>query len=94
MSPSRPRGAASQDTRTLVRSVSPDVSVEELASIVAAIELLDREQGAEHAATVAADATSERLDGWVTVSRRVARRSGMSRGLWRISGRVARRSRA
>lgn len=77
-----------------MRSVSPDVSAEELVSIVVAIELLDREQGAAYAATAPADTTSERLDGWVTVSRRVARRSGMSRGLWRISGRVARRSRA
>lgn len=79
--------------RPLLLSASPDASAEELAAMVAALELVDRERRAAHSVAADGDVISGRLDGWVTVSRSVARRSGMSRGLWRISGRVARHSR-
>jgi hypothetical protein len=36
----------------------------------------------------------ERLDAWVRAARLSGRRSGLTRGPWRLAGRIGRRSRA
>src|SRR6266545_3017073 len=46
------------------------------------------------AAARASGGDSERIDAWVRVSRLTARRAGMLRGPWRLSGRISRRARA
>jgi hypothetical protein len=78
------------------RVISPDASPEELAAITAAIEVV-RHERAHAAARAAASATggdAEHLDAWVRASRLTARRAGLLRGPWRLSGRIDRRSRA
>ena len=74
------------------RVVSPDATPEELAAISAALEVVQRERA--EAAARASGGDSERIDAWVRVSRLTARRAGMLRGPWRLSGRISRRSRA
>jgi hypothetical protein len=67
--------------------VDRDASPEEVAAIVAAVtSLLQRRRVA-----AASDATP--LDAWVQASRLGARRLGLQRGPWRLSGRMVRRSR-
>lgn len=63
---------------------------EKIAAIAAAIALVEWERRAALAVADSPVAGQGRLDGWVMVSRRDARRSGMSRGPWRISGRIGR----
>jgi len=80
----------------VLRVISPDASPEELAAITAAIEVV-RHERALVAARSAASVTggdAEDLDAWVRASRLTARRSGMLRGPWRLSGRIDRRARA
>jgi hypothetical protein len=80
----------------VLRVISPDASPEELAAITAAIEVV-RHERALVAARSAASVTggdAEHLDAWVRASRLTARRSGMLRGPWRLSGRIDRRARA
>jgi hypothetical protein len=80
----------------VLRVISPDASPEELAAITAAIEVV-RHERARVAARSAASVTggdAEHLDAWVRASRLTARRSGMLRGPWRLSGRIDRRARA
>ena len=73
----------------VLRSISPDATPEEVAAITAAI-----------AASMAAvrveapDAGVTETSSWVQAARITARRSGYSRGQWRLSGRLGRRSRA
>ena len=72
-----------------LRSISPDATPEEVAAITAAI--------AASMASVrvaAADETAGDTSSWVQAARITARRSGYSRGQWRLSGRLGRRSRA
>jgi hypothetical protein len=73
-----------------LRSISPDATPDEVAAIVAAIE--------ECAPAVVIDegarAAGEPLQEWVRGARLTARRSGLQRGPWRLSGRIGRRSRA
>jgi len=69
-----------------LRSISPDATPEEVAAIIAAIASLQP-------GVVAPDDAGERSR-WLDASRRSARRVGVSRGDWRLSGRVARRARA
>jgi hypothetical protein len=82
--------------RPALRVISPDASPEELAAITAALEVVQRERA--HAAARAAAAVTggdaEHLDAWVRASRLTARRAGLLRGPWRLSGRISRRSRA
>ena len=73
-----------------LRSVSPDATPEEIAAITAAIASSLATARAEAAAGSAAEARSS----WVQAARITARRSGYSRGEWRLSGRIGRRSRA
>ncbi|HEY7105331.1 MAG TPA: acyl-CoA carboxylase epsilon subunit [Acidimicrobiia bacterium] len=68
---------------TRLRVVEPDATPEEIAAIVAAF-------GALRGGTPAA-ASDESLHEWVRVARLHARRSGLQRGPWRLSGRVGRR---
>jgi len=80
----------------VLRVISPDASPEELAAITAAIEVV-RHERALAAARAAASVTgghANHLDAWVRASRLTARRAGMLRGPWRLSGRIDRRSRA
>jgi alkylhydroperoxidase family enzyme len=82
--------------RPVFRVISPDASPEELAAITAAIEVV-RHERAHAAARAAASATggdADQLDAWVRASRLSARRAGLLRGPWRLSGRIGRRARA
>ena len=80
----------------VLRVVSPDASPEELAAITAAIEVVrhERAHAAARAAAAIAGGDAEHLDAWVRASRLTARRAGMLRGPWRLSGRIDRRARA
>ena len=76
----------------VVRSISPIPTAEEAAAITAAIVVLEERRRA--AAYVAVSAVApERLSVWVDAARRSAQRAGLQRGPWRLSGRIARRSR-
>ncbi len=71
-----------------LRVVAPDASAEEVAAIVAALTVV-----------FAPGAPGPEIDvpeqsRWVTASRLAARRTGLSRGDWRLSGRIGRRARA
>jgi hypothetical protein len=72
----------------IVGSISPSPSDAEAAAIAAAIVVLG-----EQRAAVAHAPAPERLSVWVDASRRAAQRAGLQRGPWRLSGRIARRSR-
>jgi hypothetical protein len=78
-------------TQPLISSIRPAPTDEEAAAITAAIVVLQDEERA--AAAVAARPAPERLSVWVDASRRSAQRAGLQRGPWRLSGRIARRSR-
>ena len=66
---------------------------EEVAAMVAVITVLENERAVALAAA-APTGPSDQLDAWVRASRVSARRTGFSRGPWRLSGRLTRRSRA
>ena len=69
-----------------LRAISPDATPQEVAAIVAAVSAL-RGAGVELA-------DDDTLHEWVRAARLQSRRSGLQRGPWRLSGRLARRSRA
>ena len=72
----------------VLRVITPDATPEEVAAILAAV------TASLPAAAAAVDgAPAEGLDDWVHASRLAARRGGLSRGSWRLSGRVSRRTR-
>ena len=73
----------------MLRVIDGDASPEEVAAIVAAI-------GALHAraSAVGADDRDDTLHEWVRAARLQARRTGLQRGPWRLSGRIGRRTRA
>ncbi len=73
-----------------LRSVSPDATPEEIAAITAAISVSLAAARAE----AAADNPAGSRSAWVQAARISARRGGYSRGEWRLSGRLGRRSRA
>lgn len=75
-----------------LRSISPEATPEEVAAIVAAVTQVERELAAQAAAASTVD--SQRLDHWRLAPRLAHRRTGMTRGPWRLSGRLARRVRA
>ncbi len=67
--------------------ISPDASDEEVAAIVAAL--------AECTRPVAgSESADDTLHEWTHAARLTARRAGLQRGPWRLSGRIGRRSRA
>jgi hypothetical protein len=72
-----------------LRSISPDATPEEVAAITAAIAVSTASRRVATPEAMAADGSS-----WVQAARISARRSGYSRGQWRLSGRLGRRSRA
>jgi hypothetical protein len=67
--------------------VTPDATDEEVAAIVAAVSSLAVVAGAS-------PAVDDTLHEWVRGARLAARRTGLQRGPWRLSGRIGRRSRA
>jgi len=73
--------------------ITPNATPEEVAAIVAAIAALEAERAA-HAVAAAEHAAGGQVSEWVRASRLTARRGGMTRGPWRMSGRVKRRARA
>ena len=79
--------------RPLISSIRPAPTDQEAAVIAAAIVVLDEQQRAAAAAVAASTRAPERLNLWVDASRRAAQRAGLQRGPWRLSGRIARRSR-
>ncbi len=68
-------------------AIDADASPEEVAAIVAAVGVL-----AARPAVAAAAADPESR--WVNAARLQARRRGLTRGDWRLSGRIGRRARA
>jgi hypothetical protein len=72
----------------ILQSISPEASPQEVAAIVGAIAELTRAQAAP-----AAPSTTG-VDEWVHTARLGARRAGLQRGPWRLSGRIGRRTRA
>jgi hypothetical protein len=74
-------------TRPVLRVLNPDASDEEVAAILAAVAACSQ---------VAAPATGSggSLHEWVRGTRLSARRAGLQRGPWRLSGRIGRRTRA
>jgi hypothetical protein len=78
---------SSVSTRPVLRVLNPDATDEEVAAILAAVAACT-----EVAASVpASDGT---LQEWVRGTRLSARRAGLQRGPWRLSGRIGRRTRA
>ena len=73
-------------------AVPPEATAEEVAAIVAALAVLDAEDRRAVLAAPAGDA--ERLDAWVGSARLSGRGAGLTRGPWRLAGRIARRPRA
>jgi len=73
--------------RPVLRSISPEATLEEVAAILEAITACTPTR---RPATTGDDTLHE----WVRTSRLRAHRSGLRRGPWRLSGRMPRRSRA
>jgi len=69
-----------------LRSINPNATPEEVAAIVATL-------GARRG-TPAEPADDDALHEWVRAARLQARRTGLQRGPWRLSGRIGRRTRA
>ena len=69
----------------VLKVIDANASDEEVAAIIAALTVM------MPAGAPAADAGAPSSH-WVTASRLAARRSGMTRGDWRLSGRMGRRS--
>ncbi len=73
--------------RPILRVVNADATDEEVAAILAAVSVCMESTSGE----VTADDT---LHEWVRGTRLSARRAGLARGPWRLSGRIGRRARA
>ena len=69
--------------------VGGNPTAEQVAAIVAALSVIE----ADRAADVRRVDRPEQMSMWVEASRRSARRAGMQRGPWRLSGRLGKRSR-
>ena len=81
-------GVLMDDARPQLRVIAPEASTEEVAAIVAALTVsIARGDGPQ-------DSGAPERSRWVTASRLAARRTGLSRGEWRLSGRIGRRARA
>lgn len=78
-----------------LRVVSPAATPEEVAAIVAAVGMaVPAPTSGAGVGAAGSPGDSGRLDAWVRASRLSARRAGLLRGPWRLSGRIGRRSRA
>ncbi len=73
--------------------ISGDATAGEVAAITAALAVVYAEREAA-AARAAVRADEGGGSNWVRASRLGARRSGLMRGPWRLSGRIGRRARA
>jgi hypothetical protein len=76
-------------SRPQLRVVSPDATPEEVAAITAAVAA-----SLQTAPVAGGSEGAEQTSRWVQVARLSGRRAGYSRGDWRLSGRLGRRSRA
>jgi hypothetical protein len=72
-----------------LRVIKPEATPQEVAAITAALTLVLRER--EQAAAAYFEG---QLSEWVRGGRLTARRAGLQRGPWRLSGRIGRRTRA
>jgi hypothetical protein len=79
-----------EQARPQLRVISPDATPEEVAAITAAVAASLQAAGGVVGAPEGAGPESR----WVQVARLSGRRAGYSRGDWRLSGRLGRRSRA
>ena len=77
-------------TRPVLRVLNPDATDEEVAAILAAVAVCT--QSATPASGTGG--TGGTLQEWVRGTRLSARRAGLQRGPWRLSGRIGRRTRA
>ena len=77
--------------RPPLQVISGDATPDEVAAITAALAVVYAERQA--AARAAVD-SREGGGNWVRASRLGARRAGLMRGPWRLSGRIGRRARA
>jgi hypothetical protein len=75
-----------------VASIDGNPTPEEVVAVTVAVTAL-LEQQLQASAAATEPAPREWLSVWVEASRRSAQRSSLQRGPWRISGRIARRSR-
>jgi hypothetical protein len=84
------------DARSPLAAVPAGAGPEEVAAIVAALSMLveERRRAAEAQSGSGGGDRPARLDAWVRASRLSGRRAGLTRGPWRLAGRVGRRSRA
>ncbi len=81
---------AARPGRARLRSISPDATPEEVAAITAAITA-----SMASGSRVAGDGSpADEGSHWVQAARLTGRRGSYSRGEWRLSGRLGRRSRA
>ena len=74
-------------TKPVLRVLNPDATDEEVAAILAAVAMCSQ-------VVVPAPASDGNLHEWVRGTRLSARRAGLQRGPWRLSGRIGRRTRA
>jgi len=79
------------ERKPTLSAISPDATPDEIAAIVAAIEVCTPDLTAASASGSGGD---DVLHEWVRGTRLGARRAGLQRGPWRLSGRIGRRSRA
>jgi len=79
-------------SRVQVASIHGNPTDEEVAAITVAVTAF-AEQAVAPVPVAADRAPNDWLNVWVEASRRSAQRSSLSRGPWRISGRISRRSR-
>jgi hypothetical protein len=77
-----------------VQVLSPEATPEEAAAISTAFAVLLREREAAAQAAARTAESGDELHAWVRASRLTARRTGLMRGPWRLSGRIGRRARA
>ena len=75
-------------TRPVLRVLNADATDEEVAAILAAVSRCARRRAAP------AESAGGSLQEWVRGTRLSARRAGLQRGPWRLSGRIGRRTRA
>ena len=73
--------------RPILRVVNADATDDEVAAILAAVSACVASANAE-------STPDDTLHEWVRGTRLSARRAGLSRGPWRLSGRIGRRTRA
>jgi hypothetical protein len=73
--------------KPVLRVLDPDATDEEVAAILAAVAVCMR-------VAPPATASGDTIQEWVRGTRLSARRAGLQRGPWRLSGRIGRRTRA